>query len=164
MSKYFGRLALLSLVVISPWCQAAMGADDDKTYYTAQLGLSSLDRYANGISFVGTVGYKLPQYHKQLSVEGEFSTALMNPSTGSSNASYYAAGGYAAFTFPIDNKLNVRARAGLNYYSPSVTSTGLALGLGAGITYNYDAGRRIIGEFTQTGNLMVISAGMQFKF
>ena len=157
-------LLVISLFLLTTTVHAARPSAEERTYYSAELGIGSLSNYTNGLSFNGTLGYKIPEVHDQFSAEAEYSTALINPSAGSATASYSALSMFGVMSFPLSSTMTMRARAGLGYYAPSVTNTGMFLALGVGMTFAYDKGRNITANFTQIGNLSVLSAGMQFGF
>lgn len=175
-----------SLGVVLAGCLAAgaVQAQGDQ-YAKAQLAISDVDGFGDGLALVGTYGMKLPQVHQNFSVEGEITASIDNPERNYAGynleASYYSLGAYAVYTHPINQKVELYGRGGLLYLHSSVDYYTVdwfgnvvvestsdndiepTLGFGTNVAisdgFDFTAGATIISD-----DITHLGAGVQFKF
>jgi len=152
----------------------------EEQYLSAQLAFSDVSTrpsLSNGTALVATYGRSLPQLHDYLGVEAEYTTSVKKPeyNTPANHAEfdYYTAALYALMTFPIADKVSLRARAGVLYenwkYRDNVlgneSDTAVDFSMGGGAIYDINEYLNLVAEITIIeSNIMHASAGMQFKF
>ncbi len=173
MNKKQKVVALLAVLVMG--FSAVANAQPFNRYFTAQGALADVDGYDSGIAGVMTYGIRVPEMHKNFSVETEFSMTFIEPegkvSGTTYEASYFALGGYGVYSHPVSEKLHVRGRLGLLYEDVEVSSAagsttddGFELSFGAGVTVSLSKESRFILEYTVLeSDINHISAGLQFK-
>jgi len=167
-------------------------------YVNAQLGVSEIGSYStaygsyswdNGLALIGTYGIELPSVHKYFAVEGEISKSIVNPESNNywgglgshAEYDYWTAGGYAVFSIPVHERINIRARAGLVYNNWDITTNYCPATLGCfsysgsdinpsvsgGATFKFNENINFMAELTSfdinDGNFH-LSAGAQFRF
>lgn len=169
--QQFFALLVVAMVGIS----GAANAQPYNRYTTFQGALADVDGYDSGIAGVATYGIRVPEMHKNFSVETEFSMTFFEPDAkvgGTTyEASYYTLGGYGVYSHPVSEKFHVRGRLGVLYEDVEVSSAaggtsddGFELTFGAGITIGLSKTSRFILEYTVIeSDINHISAGMQFK-
>ncbi|MFO7594109.1 MAG: outer membrane beta-barrel protein [Pseudomonadota bacterium] len=176
-----------SLGICLAGCLLAAGTAhaQNEQYAKAQLAISDVDGFGNGLALVGTYGMKLPQVHQNFSVEGELTTTIVNPDTSvfghSLEASYYSLGAYAVYTHPINQQVELYGRGGLLYLHTSIDYYTVdwfgraqvesssdndiepTIGFGTNISFmegfDFTAGATII-----SSDITHLGAGVQFKF
>ena len=144
-------------------------------YMNLQLGISDVDGFSEGIAAIATLGRPMPHVHKNFSVEGEFTTTIVDPDTtvlGTDiDVSYFTLGGYGVYTHSIDPYTALRGRAGLVYYDTDVSGgvrgsdDGLDLSVGFGLTYSLNKKMDLMAEYTIVeSDIAHLSAGIQYRF
>lgn len=147
-------------------------------YMNLQLGISDVDGYDEGFAAIGTLGRPVPSVHKNFSLEGEFTTTIVDPDTVVAGTgvevSYFTLGAYGVYTHPVNNYLNLRGRAGLVYYDTDVSTSGAGIrasddgidpSFGFGVTYNLNKKMDLIAEYTIVeSDISHLSAGIQYRF
>lgn len=199
------KSAVAAALVAGSFAIAAPASADQ--YLNAQLAISDIGSYNslsgtygfdNGVTLVGTYGLTIPAVHKFFGIEAEITKSIVNPEAngaswwwGGTHAEYdyYTAAGYAVFTIPVHEKIDVRARAGLAYNHWEITTNDTGCGFWTGFTYiplncsysgsdiNPSAGAGAVFKFSDNLNFMAeltaidpdqgnfhLSAGAQFKF
>lgn len=153
----------------------AANAEPFNRYTTFQAALADVDGYDSGIAGVATYGIRVPEMHKNFSVEGEFAMTFVEPEGKRSGttyeASYHALGAYGVYAHPLSEKFHVRGRLGVLYEDVEISAPGYSesdddfeLSYGFGITVGLTKESRFILEYTVLeSDINHISAGMQFK-
>jgi hypothetical protein len=144
-------------------------------YTTFQAALADKDGYDAGIAGVATYGIRVPEMHKNFSVEAEATMTFVEPEGKSGGdtweTSYYTLGGYGVYAHPLSEKFHVRGRLGVLYENveqstptKSIKDDGFKLSYGLGITVGLSNESRFILEYTVIDtHINHISAGFQFK-
>lgn len=173
MNRKQKLFALLAVAVMG--LSGVAHAEPFNRYTTFQGALADVDGYDSGIAGIATYGIRVPEMHKNFSVETEFSMTFIEPEgkVGGTTyeASYYTLGGYGVYSHPVSEKFHVRGRLGVLYEDVEIstaagskTDDGFELSFGAGITVGLSKGSRFILEYTVIeSDINHISAGMQFK-
>lgn len=169
--KLFALLAVMAMGL-----SGAASAEPFNRYFTAQGALADVDGgFDNGLSAVVTYGIRVPEMHKNFSVETEFTTSVFKPERTEAgttyDASYYTLAGYGVYSHPLNNKFHLRGRAGILYSdieagsaAGSGSEDAFDLSFGFGVTVNMSKTSRFILEYTVVQpDITHISAGMQFK-
>lgn len=168
--KLFALLAVAVMVI-----SGSANAEPFNRYFSAQGALADVDGYDSGIAGVATYGIRVPEMHKNFSVETEFSMTFVEPegkAFGTTyEVSYFTLAGYGVYSHPVSEKFHVRGRLGLLYEDVEVSSAAggsseddFGLSFGAGITIGLSKTSRFILEYTVIeSDINHISAGMQFK-
>ena len=164
-------------------------------YVSAQLGVSEIGSYStafgsyswdNGLALIGTYGLTLPQVHKYFGIEAEISKSIVNPeandwwSGSHAEYDYWTAGGYAVFSIPVTDKINIRARGGLVYNNWEIktnycgwwgcygySGSDINPSVSGGATYKFNDKINFMADltaFSVTDSNFHLSAGAQFKF
>jgi hypothetical protein len=151
-------------------------------YGSAQLGISDVDGFDNGLVLVLNGGMGLtPERRGGFSVEGEITTTISEPeikvSNGSADLSYYTIAGYGVYTIPATQNFDVRARLGLLYENLDVNTSGQLSGVsiddgddfspsfGVGASYRITKTLSGIAEYTYIEqDINHFSAGVQIRF
>lgn len=152
----------------------------EEQYFSAQYAFSDVSTrpsLSNGTALVATYGKSLSQFHEYLGVEAEYTTSVKKPEydTPANRAEfdYYTAALYGLMTFPVAEKVSLRARAGVLYenwkYRDSVlgnsSDKAVDFSIGGGAIYDINEYLNLIAEITIIeSNILHASAGMQFKF
>jgi opacity protein-like surface antigen len=153
----------------------------------AQLAATDISHMNTGLALMVGYEHPVPALHKNLSIEGEFTTTILNPENTYSIAgtsykeemSYYIAGVYVKYSHPLNQQFNLFARAGVHYENItyedsqgnfSVTETGLGRNIGIGADYHLNPkmdvtfGATLIDtEANHSSDIKHISAGIKFK-
>lgn len=164
--------ALLAVMVMG--ISGAANAQPFNRYFAAQGALASVDGgYDNGISGVFTYGVRVPEMHKNFSVETEFTTTILKPEKNGSGpgagteVSYYTLAGYGVYSHPLNNKFHFRGRLGILYEdveAGGASDDDVGLSFGIGFTANMSKTSRFILEYTVIeSDITHLSAGLQFK-
>lgn len=145
-------------------------------YMNLQAGISDVDGFDEGLVAIGTFGRPVPNVHKNFSVEGEFTTTIMDPDRSVAGTtveiSYFTLGAYGVYTHPLNQYASLRGRAGMVYYDTDVSAGGIGgsddgieLSAGFGITYDLNKKMDLIAEYTIIeSDISHISAGIQYHF
>ncbi len=153
----------------------AASAEPFNRYMTLQGALADVDGYDSGIGGVATYGVRVPEMHKNFSVEAELTKTFVEPEgryLGSTwEVSYYTLAGYGVYSHPVTERFHLRGRAGLLYENVKVSSPASSkteddfkISFGLGFTLNLSNESRFILEYTVIdSDINHISAGMQFK-
>jgi len=165
--------ALFSTFIVSLFMLvgASAQAQPFDSYINAQAAMSDVDRFDNGVSAVVTYGHRVPEVAKRFSVEGEFTTSIVEPEGFGVDVSYWSMGAYAAYTPSISTNLNLRGRIGIVFINYDFGGFG---GRGSDDDVELSVGFGMTGKLSKTWNWMVeytmitdeinhISAGLQFK-
>jgi hypothetical protein len=150
----------------------------DEHYLSVQMAFADINIQSpnsNGTALVVTYGLPLPRLHEYLGLEVEYTKSLNSPDydTPDADLDYYTAALYTVMTFPIRERISLRARAGVLYenweYHDNVlgneSDTAVELSIGGGAIYNLNEYLNLIAEATIIeSNIIYMSAGMQFKF
>jgi len=163
--------AMFSIFIVSLFMliSVSVQAQPFDQYINAQGAMSDVDRFDNGVSAVVTYGHRVPEVAKRFSVEGEFTTSIIEPETSGIDVSYWTMGAYAVYTPSISSDLNLRGRAGLVYIDASASGTNysdddIELSFGFGMTGKLSKTWNWMVEYTMiTDDISHISAGLQFK-
>lgn len=159
-------------------CAGSSAMAQNGDYMNGQLAIANIDGLSDGLSVVATYGRPMPTVHKYFALEGEVSASVSDPDTnhpvfGNISVSYYSIAGYGVLTYPLDNKINLRGKAGLLYSHVKVSSSGylwrvddgLDLSLGIGVTIALQPKLNMIIEYTDiNSDITHMSAGVQYKF
>ncbi len=155
----------------------------DGNYANVQLAFANVDGFDNTMSLVAAYGIPVKQYG--INVELELTKSLADASTSATypfigtvdmDASYLTLAGYAVYTMPLQDKLDLRARAGLLYESVSVsvsnplvsasadgTDTGLSFGVG--LSYAFKKDMNIVADYTIIEqDISHLAVGVQVPF
>ena len=169
--KTLKTLCAIALLAVAGTSQAEPG-----DYMNLQLGIADVDGFDEGFVAIGTLGRPLPNINKNFSVEGEFTTTIMDPDTtiagNSVEVSYFTLGGYGVYTLPLNQYTNLRGRAGIIYYDTDVSGPGFGgsddgfeLSVGFGVTYDLNKKMDLIAEYTIIeSDISHLSAGIQYRF
>lgn len=171
--KTLKTLCAIALLAASGTSQAEPG-----DYMNLQLGIADVDGFDEGLVAIGTLGRPLPNINKNFSVEGEFSTTILDPDTtiagNSIEVSYFTLGGYGVYTLPLNQYMNLRGRAGIIYYDTDVSvngpgyrgsDDGFELSVGFGMTYDINKKMDFIAEYTIIeSDISHLSAGIHYRF
>ncbi|MDH5409673.1 MAG: hypothetical protein OEY00_13760, partial [Gammaproteobacteria bacterium] len=86
--------ALFSTFIVSLFMLvgASAQAQPFDSYVNAQAAMSDVDRFDNGVSAVVTYGHRVPEVAKRFSVEGEFTSSVVEPERSGANISYWTMG------------------------------------------------------------------------
>lgn len=144
-------------------------------YMNLQLGISDVDGFSEGIAAIATLGRPVPDVHENFSVEGEFTTTIVDPDTTIAgtdiDVSYFTLGAYGVYSHPLDPYTTLRGRAGLVYYDTDVSGglrgsdDGLDLSVGFGLTYSLNKKMNLMAEYTIVeSDIAHLSAGIQYRF
>jgi len=141
-------------------------------YMNLQLGISDVDGFSNGLAAIGTFGRPVPNVHENFSVEGEFTTTIIDPDRPGIEVSYFTLGAYGVYSHPLNQYAKLRGRAGMVYYDTDFTGTGgsgshddFELSVGFGATYNLNKQMDLIAEYTIIeSDISHLSAGIQYRF
>lgn len=173
MNRKQKLLSILGCILMG--ITGAANAQPFNQYFNAQGALADVDGFDSGIGGILTYGLRVPEMHKNFSVEGEFTTTLVEPEGkffGSTyEASYFTLAGYGVYTHTLNEKFQVRGRVGLLYEDVEVSSPvssrsddDFGLSFGVGLTVGLSNTSRFIVEYTIIdSDINHISAGMQFK-
>lgn len=173
MNRKQNLFALLAVIAMT--VSGAAGAEPFNRYFTAQGALADVDGYDSGIAGVFTYGLRVPEMHKNFSVEGEFTKTFVEPEgkVGGTTweVSYYTLGGYGVYSHPLNEKFHLRGRLGVLYENVEVSSPASSkseddfkLSFGVGMTVSLSTESRFILEYTVIdSDINHISAGLQFK-
>ena len=175
MKKILSTVAAATLIATS-----SFALDTDKLYGEAALAIESIDGFDSGTAVVLTAGVPVMEKGEAgpgaLAVEVDMSFDLTSPSTTIFSTevenSLFTLGGYAAYTYDINDKAYVKPRLGLIYISEeastgtlSVSSTtmGLAMGVKAGYKINekIDA---VVGYNIIASNASQLTIGAAYRF
>lgn len=183
--KKMTKSAVAGAIIAAGFAMAAPASAEQ--YISAQLAISDVGNYTyygfdNGLTLVGTYGITIPSVHKYFGVEGEISKSIVDPEYDlwgtHAEYDYYTAGGYAVFSIPVHEKINIRARGGLVYKHYKITTnecfwwgcnnfsdSDINPSIGGGATYNFNQNVNFMAELTAIDeDSFHISAGAQFKF
>lgn len=155
----------------------------DGNYANLQLAFANVDGFDNTLSLVAAYGIPMKQYGIDVELEltkslADASTSATYPFIGTVNmdASYLTLAGYAVYTMPLQDKLDLRARAGLLYEDVSVSvsnplvsasgdGTDIGLSFGAGVRYDLNQQMDIIADFTIIEqDISHLAVGAQYRF
>ena len=157
---------------------SATASAEPGDYVNAQLAIADVDGFSDGTAIVATYGIPMPHIDKHFSTEAEFTTTLTDPDTSVAginvDASYFTLAGYAVYTYPVNEKFDLRGRAGLLYEDVDVSASAVGVkasdddfGLSFGFGVTYDIGKRmnVIAEYTVIeSDITHLSAGIQYTF
>lgn len=173
MTSRIKTLAAAALLAASPLAVAQQGPVD---YVNAQFALGLIEDLDDPFTLVVTAGKQLPNVTRNFSVEAEFTDTINAAEDTGVSLSYWSLGGYGVMTFPLDQRLSARARAGLRLlkaYANGDDEDDLGLSFGFGVAYRYGANLSFMGEFTYMGEIDAadddiglnhLSAGIQLHF
>lgn len=150
----------------------------DEHYLSAQMAYADVNIQSpnsNGTALVATYGLPLPRLHESLGLELEYTKSLKSPDydTPDAELDYYTAALYTVMTFPIRERISLRARAGVLYenweYRDKIlgdaSDTAVEFSIGGGAIYNLNEYLNLIAEGTIIeSNIIYTSAGVQLKF
>ncbi len=155
----------------------------DGNYANLQLAFANVDGFDSTMALVAAYGIPLEQYGIDVELEltkslGDASTSDTYPFVGTItlDASYMTLAGYAVYTMPLQDKLDLRARAGLLYEDVSVTAssplvtvsgdgTDIGLSFGVGLNYALNDSMNIIADYTIIEqDISHLAIGAQFGF
>jgi hypothetical protein len=125
MKKSLLSMALLGSLVSS----MAVDLDMSKLETRAGAAIESVSSYNSGLAVVVNGALPIKTVHPHFSVEGDMRLSLLSPSLSSSFATTTTEaslrtlflGGYGVYTHPIDKKINLRGRVGINFVSSTAT-------------------------------------------
>lgn len=167
--KTLRLLSAASLLVMAGASYAEPG-----DYLNLQIGISDVDGFDSGLTAIGTFGRLVPDVNENFSVEGEFTTTLVDPDAPNVDISYFTLGIYGVYSLPLNPYANLRGRAGLLYYETNVSGSspgtqgsddGIDLSVGFGFTYNLNTQMDLIAEYTIIeSDISHLSAGIQYRF
>lgn len=161
MKKYLALASLMALYAV-PVCAQDM-------YAGLKLGSSGYG-LASTTAIGGFVGYHLNSIDKHLSIEGEFMN-LGSTTYFGTNQSINSFGVSGIYNYPIDPKLSVFGKAGLNWVSWTYTTannnavwrngsySSFGINLGAGLDYKIDQKFTLRGGY-DTDTSLLYAAGM----
>lgn len=167
-------LAAAALLVVSPLAAAQQQSPVD--YMNTQLALGLVEDLDNPLTLVVTGGKRFRSIAPNFSAEAEFTNSISAAEGTISgvgiSASYWSLGGYGVMSFPVDERLSARARAGLRYiksYANNTRADDFGPSFGMGVSYRYAANLSFMGEFTYMGkvdskSVNHLSAGIQLHF
>lgn len=170
MKSSITTLAAAALLVASPLAAAQQQSPVD--YMNTQIALALVEDMEDPFTLVVTGGKRFRNIAPNFSAEVEFTDSITAAQSTGVSASYWSLGGYGAMTFPIDDRLSARARAGLRYiksYANGRKKSDFGPSFGVGVSYRYAANLSFVGEFTYMGkvddtSINHLSAGVQFHF
>lgn len=171
----------LGLAAAPVAAQQAKGSStkEGQFYGGAQLAISDVDGYDNGLALVVSAGMNLnPERRGGFGIEGELTTTLSKPEVKVSNASaelsYFTIAGYGVYAVPVDQNFGVRGRLGLLYENLNSDTLGPISGkdgddfsgsFGIGATYRFTHNLNGIAEYTYIEkDINHLSAGIQLRF
>lgn len=169
------KSVLAFLIVTGLMVTGMVQAEPFNRYYSLQGALADVDGYDSGIAGVATYGIRVPEMHKNFSVETEFSMTFIEPEgqvAGTTyEVSYFTLGAYGVYSHPVSEKLHLRGRFGLLYEDVEVSSAAggksdddFELSFGGGISVGLGAESRFLLEYTVIeSDINHISAGLMFK-
>lgn len=173
MNRKQTLFALLAVAIMT--ISSAAHAQPFNRYYSLQGALADVDGYDSGIAGIATYGVRVPEMHKNFSVEGEFGMTFIEPEGKAAGttyeASYYTLGAYGVYAHPVSEKFHVRGRLGVLYEDVEISSAagstsddGFELTFGAGISIGLSKESRFLLEYTVIeSDINHISAGLMFK-
>ncbi len=139
-------------------------------YANTQLALTKPEQSTGGIAAVVAVGIPVPE-RKNIFLEGEISSTLLDPKRHSMELSYTHLGGYGVYQRLFNEQFALHGKAGLLYqYSKaeqddSVGGAGIAFALGATIHHNRNISYLLeLSTVRAELNLSYISAGIRYRF
>jgi opacity protein-like surface antigen len=145
-------------------------------YVGAQLAISDIDGFDNGLALVLNAGKELNNL-PGLAVEGELTTTVSSPEADiggiSAEASYWTLAGYGVYTIPLNQQVGLRGKVGALYENVDVDVSGagdesddeFGLSLGVGATFRMSPKMNLIAEYTRIEeDVNHLSAGVQFRF
>lgn len=149
----------------------------------AQVAAIDVVGYDTGLALM--LGYEHPAefIFKNVSMEGEVTASVVNPSYDffnlSEELSFYTAGVYLKYTHPFTEQFSVYGRAGVHYASITYTTNTIGLsdtdnnvGRNFGLGVNFDVAQnvsltagatRFVTDTNLSGDLNLISVGAKFK-
>jgi len=145
-------------------------------YVGAQLGISDIDGFDNGLALIVNAGKELREV-PGLALEGEFTTTITSPEAEvagvDAEASYWTLAGYGVYAFPVTQQFAVRGRLGALYENVDVEVSGgsdesdneFGLSLGVGASFAMSQRMNVVAEYTRIEeDINHLSAGVQFRF
>ena len=193
MKKHYLAMAVAAATLTLGTGQAA--ASD--FYANGQLAIANAKNLDNGMALAMTFGMKQDNLLENLAFEAELTTSIDNPSKSYSysymggtetykvEVSYFSLGAYGVYSFPLNDMISLRGRAGLLYldaeaksswsatyggqtYSESAKASDseINLSLGFGAVFNITDQLGVVTEFTMIdgSDLTHLGAGVQFRF
>lgn len=151
-------------------------------YAEARLGFADMGLDDSAMVLAGTLGTDLSQIYPGLGAEGELTITATDAESeyfGSTiEASYFSLGGYATYTYSLDNEikgLEVLGRLGLTYtdvevsanngsYSASADGSGIDIAVGVGARYALRDNLAIVGRYDTYESIDVLSFGATLRF
>jgi len=173
MKSRFKPLAAAALLATSPLAFAQQAPMD---YVSAQFALGMIEDLDDPFTLVLTAGKQLPNVVRGFAVEAEFTDSINAAEERDVSLSYWTLGGYGVMSFPLNDRLTARARAGLRLlkaYANGRDEDDVGLSFGAGVAYRYATNLSFVGEFTYLGEIDAdgddiglnhLSAGVQLHF
>ena len=151
-------------------------------YAEARLGFADMGLDDSAVVIAGTFGTSLSHVYPGLGAEAELTITAADAESdyfGSKvEASYFALGGYATYTYSLDSEikgLELLGRLGLTFTdadasasngaaSASASDSGLDIGLGIGARYNLRNNLAIVGRYDTYESIDVLSFGATYRF
>jgi len=156
-------VAGLMLINISPVAAESI-------YVNAQLAFTRPEQSSSGLAAVVAVGVPVPE-RKNVFLEGELSSTLVDPKQHSMGLSYTQLGGYGVYQRLINERFALHGKAGLLYQyskieqSDSEGGAGIAFGIGATIHQSRDMSYLLELSMVQAKlDINYISAGIRYRF
>ena len=160
-------IALLSAFNVNAADGSKVSVDTKNIYFGGGLGLNSMSGFDSGMGFQFFGGYEFPvkMGKGSLSVEvgymdtGDMETTVNIPFVGSYTVDASASGLWtnAVFSLPLQDKLNLVARAGLDFGDDD------GFMIGAGIGFELNAKMELRGEYVIRDNINSIQANFVVK-
>lgn len=147
----------------------SVGANAEGIYGSAQVAMTNIDSdggadYDSGYSLVINGGMGLEEMidFEGISVEVELTKSLVSPELtfqgGKAEVSHWSVGGYAAYTYPINDEIGIKGKLGFTHIASSSTATGFpdeddsdqGISFGVAVTYAINDEMSAILEYSRT--------------
>jgi len=158
-------LSLISIITIS----TSLSAMDD-IYVGSGVAIQDAKNLDAGLALVVNAGMPLNNVDikvGKLGVEGELTQSILglSPNRGGSDIYFTTVGGYATYTYDINNQFYAKGRAGIVYYNPSKSyvDDGIDPSVSAGVGYKYNHDLSLYTEITKTDELTNLAVGVSYK-